>query len=91
VQREDGSCLIDAQIPFEEFLDYFLILTPKRSALYGFNTLGSFALNILHKIPRACDTFQLQDYYFKIVDMDKSRIDKILFKNNTKLFTVPAL
>lgn len=80
VQREDGSYLIDAQIPFEEFLDYFLIPIPDRSSLYGFNTLGGFALNILNRIPRAGDTFHWQDYSFEIVDMDKSRIDKILFK-----------
>jgi putative hemolysin len=80
VQREDGSYLIDAQIPFEEFLQYFSIPTPDRSQLYGFNTLGGFALNILSRIPRTGDTFYWNNYYFEIVDMDKSRIDKILFK-----------
>lgn len=80
VQREDGSYLIDAQIPFEEFLQYFLIPVPDRREMYGFNTLGGFALNLLNKIPRTGDTFIWNEYHFEIVDMDKSRIDKILFK-----------
>jgi putative hemolysin len=46
MQREDGSYLIDAQIPFEEFLQYFAIPAPNIRELYGFNTLGGFALNI---------------------------------------------
>ncbi|MBC3785195.1 hemolysin family protein [Spirosoma utsteinense] len=78
--REDGTYLIDAQIPFEDFLSYFSITVSAqtRRDLTGFDTLGGFALHILKDIPQTGETFIWQAYRFEIVDMDKSRIDKIL-------------
>lgn len=78
--RQDGTYLIDAQIPFEEFLDHFSIQYPDRKEFAGFHTLGGFALHILSDIPDTGDRFTWDGYEFEIVDMDKSRIDKILFK-----------
>lgn len=79
-KREDGSYLIDAQLPFEDFLSYFdiNITAQNRRDLTGFDTLGGFALHILKDIPKTGETFVWQAYRFEIVDMDKSRIDKIL-------------
>lgn len=78
--RDDGTYLIDAQLPFEDFLSYFdiTISTQTRRDLTGFDTLGGFALYILKDIPETGETFVWQTYRFEIVDMDKSRIDKIL-------------
>ena len=78
--RDDGSFLIDAQLPFEEFLTHFSITlsTLDRRDLTGFDTLGGFALHIIKDIPKTGETFTWQHYRFEIVDMDKSRIDKIL-------------
>uniref|UniRef100_UPI001F3A839A hemolysin family protein n=1 Tax=Tellurirhabdus bombi TaxID=2907205 RepID=UPI001F3A839A len=80
VERGDGSFLIDAQIPFDEFLDHFDITVQNRKDLTGFDTLGGFALHILKDIPKTGETFHWQSYQFEIIDMDKSRIDKILIK-----------
>jgi putative hemolysin len=78
--RGDGSYLIDAQLPFDDFLNHLSInLTDqKRRDLTGFNTLGGFALHILKDIPKTGETFRWHNYQFEIIDMDKSRIDKIL-------------
>jgi putative hemolysin len=78
--REDGTFLIDAQIPFEDFLSYFSITISAHTKrdLTGFDTLGGFALHILKDIPQTGETFVWQAYRFEIIDMDKSRIDKIL-------------
>ena len=78
--REDGSYLIDAQLPFDDFLSYFditLTATARRD-LTGFDTLGGFALHVLKDIPQTGETFVWQAYRFEIIDMDKSRIDKML-------------
>lgn len=80
VKREDGSYLVDAQIPFDEFLEYFSIPYPDRKEYNGFNTLGGFAIHTLNNIPQTGDTFSFSNYRFEIVDMDKTRIDKILLK-----------
>ncbi|ADB37517.1 hemolysin family protein [Spirosoma linguale] len=81
-EREDGTFLIDAQLPFEDFISYFSINinAQARRELTGFDTLGGFALHILKDIPKAGETFVWQNYRFEIIDMDKSRIDKILVK-----------
>lgn len=78
VERGDGSYLVDAQIPFDDFLDYFNIVVQNRREMTGFDTLGGFALQIIQDIPKTGETFTWQDYQFEIIDMDKSRIDKIL-------------
>jgi putative hemolysin len=79
-EREDGSFLIDAQLPFDDFLDRFDIemTGSDRRELTGFDTMGGFALHILHDIPDTGETFDWQGYRFEIIDMDKSRIDKML-------------
>ncbi len=81
-EREDGSFLIDAQLPFDEFVEHFDITlsAQSRRELTGFDTLGGFALHILKDIPQTGETFTWHNYQFEIVDMDKSRIDKMLVK-----------
>ncbi|RIV24868.1 HlyC/CorC family transporter [Fibrisoma montanum] len=85
-EREDGSFLIDAQLPFDEFVSYFdITISPQsRRDLTGFDTLGGFALHILKDIPTTGETFMWQGYTFEIIDMDKSRIDKILVRKPTE-------
>ncbi|GGF20039.1 hemolysin family protein [Hymenobacter cavernae] len=80
VQREDGSYLIDAQLPFAEFAERFTISAAEQQGLTGFHTLGGFVLHVLSSIPKVGEQFVWKDRSFEIVDMDKSRIDKILFR-----------
>jgi putative hemolysin len=87
VKREDGSFLIDAQIAFDDFVDHFEInlLEAERRELIGFNTLGGFVLHVLEDIPKTGEKFGWKSFEFEVVDMDKSRIDKLLVsrkKNN---------
>lgn len=77
-EREDGSFLIDASLPFDDFLNEFEIDLPTRKEYTGFDTMGGFALHILQEIPSTGDTFDWGDFEFEIVDMDKNRIDKML-------------
>jgi putative hemolysin len=77
-QRDDGSFLIDASLPFDEFLNEFEISISNRKDYSGFDTMGGFALEILQEIPDTGDKFQWEGYEFEIIDMDKNRIDKIL-------------
>lgn len=77
-EREDGSFLVDASLPFDDFLAHFDIQINNRKEYTGFDTLGGFALNILKEIPDTGDKFEWGDYEFEIIDMDKNRIDKIL-------------
>ncbi|WP_259015906.1 hemolysin family protein [Emticicia fluvialis] len=83
-EREDGSFLVDASLPFDDFLNHFDIQINNRREYTGFDTLGGFALNILKEIPDTGDKFEWEDYEFEIIDMDKNRIDKILVMKVSK-------
>lgn len=78
IEREDGSFLIDAALPFDDFLSEFEIDLPNRKEYSGFDTMGGFALHILKEIPTTGEKFYWQDFVFEIIDMDKNRVDKML-------------
>lgn len=78
IEREDGSFLIDAALPFDDFLSDFEIDLPNRKEYSGFDTMGGFALHILKEIPTTGEKFYWQDFVFEIIDMDKNRVDKML-------------
>jgi putative hemolysin len=86
VRREDGSYLIDAQLPFDDFLHYFNlnISDSERRELVGFNTLGGFVLYVLENIPKTGEKFKWKHFEFEVIDMDRSRIDKLLVINHNK-------
>ncbi len=79
VKREDGSWLVDGQLPFYEFVQEFEIHYFDKTKI-KYNTLGGFALSHLRRIPKTGEKFSWRDYEFEIVDMDGNRIDKILVK-----------
>jgi putative hemolysin len=76
-KREDGSYLIDAQLPIEEFFAYFDLSTD-RNDHEGINTLAGLAMYYLKRIPRTGDIFEWKQFKFEIVDMDGNRVDKVL-------------
>jgi putative hemolysin len=76
-ERNDGSFLIDAQLPFYDFLAKF----DKEDWMeeeQEYDTLGGFIIHHLERIPGTGDTFDWRSFSFEIVDMDGARIDKIL-------------
>ncbi|MCO5230710.1 MAG: hemolysin family protein [Chitinophagales bacterium] len=80
VERNENSWLIDAQIPYYVFCEYFEI---DEDAIEGnFNTLGGFVLQELGHIPSTGEKFTWENYEFEIVDMDGVRIDKIMVTRN---------
>lgn len=76
VPREDGSCLIDGQCSFYDFLVYFRLEDVYPNNLY--NTLSGLILDKLGHIPQTGEKLQWNTFTFEIVDMDGARIDRIL-------------
>lgn len=79
IEREDGSLLADAQIPFIDFLHK----VGKEDWIndeedFDFDTLAGFILHHTQEIPTTGERLQWRDFEFEIIDMDKHRIDKIL-------------
>jgi putative hemolysin len=78
IKRADGSYLIDAQLPFYDFLSYFDKTEFMMQGDQEFDTLAGFIIHSLEKIPSTGETLTWKTFCFEIVDMDQHRIDKIL-------------
>ncbi|NBT89297.1 MAG: HlyC/CorC family transporter [Verrucomicrobia bacterium] len=78
IRRDDGSWLVDATLPVEEFArdlgkaaDYF--------QLDGdFQTVGGFVVHRLARIPKEGDHVEYRGHRYEVVDMDRHRLDKVL-------------
>lgn len=77
-KREDGSYLVDGQIPFYDFLSRFEMTDWMNEGEQEFNTLAGFILHKLERIPQTGETMEWKGFKFEIIDMDGLRIDKIL-------------
>lgn len=77
VRRPDGSWLMDGLLPFEDALKRMGI---DRSAAAGFPTLHTFVVHHLGDEPSAADEFRWRGLRLEVVDMDGSRVDKVLVR-----------
>ncbi len=84
-EREDGSFLVDAQIPFYDFLVRFEKTEWINQEEMDFDTLAGFILHILERIPKTGEKFDWKGFKFEIMDMDGHRIDKILVKISAEI------
>ncbi|WP_160713680.1 hemolysin family protein [Chitinophaga solisilvae] len=78
VLRDDGSWLVDAQIPFYDFLAEFDKEDWMAEFDQDFDTLAGFILHHLEHIPKTGEKFSWRGFEFEIMDMDAHRIDKVL-------------
>lgn len=79
VQRGDGSWLVNGSLSINR-LKSVIGMTgylPGETAI-GFNTVGGFILFYLERIPRVADNFVYNEWYFEVIDIDGTRIDKVL-------------
>lgn len=83
VRREDGSYLVDARLPFYDFLAYF-DKEDWAEEDQEYDTVGGFIIHHLERIPATGDSFTWRGFYFEIVDKDGARIDKLLVELRDK-------
>lgn len=77
-QREDGSFLVDGQLPFYNFLTHFEKAAWMNQDEHDFDTIAGFVLHELERIPKTGDTLEWKGFKIEILDMDGHRIDKVL-------------
>lgn len=82
-QREDGSWLIDGGLPIGEFRRKFSLPPLPGEEEADFETLGGFVVDQLGRIPKAGDHFMWDGRRLEVVDMDRHRVDKVLFHNES--------
>src|SRR6185503_9047736 len=79
-ERDDGSYLVDAQIPFYDFLSKFEKTEWMNEGEQDFDTFAGFILHRLERIPKTGDKLEWKGFKIEIMDMDGHRIDKVLVK-----------
>jgi putative hemolysin len=78
IKRDDGSFLVDAQIPFYDFLSRFEKTEWLNEEEQQYDTLAGCILHELERIPHTGDKLMWKDFQIEIIDMDGHRIDKVL-------------
>jgi putative hemolysin len=81
VQRDDNSWLVDGAVTLDEFREFFDIdheeLLPGEDG-GNIHTLGGIMMYQLGRVPVVTDRFDWYGFSFEVVDMDKTRVDKIM-------------
>ncbi|MDR1054283.1 MAG: hemolysin family protein [Prevotellaceae bacterium] len=77
-KRDDGTFLVDGMMNIDDFMDTFGISSYEDIENEGFNTLSGLAMYVLNKIPDEGEAFHYKNLKFEIIDMDNSRVDKLL-------------
>lgn len=83
VKRPDGSMLVDGSMNIGDFFSKLGLELDEEIDNEDFNTLGGLAMYRLGKVPVAGDIFEHKTLRFEVVDMDKSRVDKLLVTIHT--------
>ena len=76
--REDGSMLVDGSYNAIDFMDDTGVNISEELQRGDYNTLGGLAMYVLGRIPAEGDKFTYGPLDFEVVDMDGSRVDKLL-------------
>lgn len=77
-ERDDGSWLLDAQIPNQSFKEIFDLDKLAGEDEADFQTLAGFILYQLEHIPQTGEHFEMDGLRYEVVDMDRHKIDKVL-------------
>jgi len=78
VQREDGSWLIDGMMPAYQFKELLEIRALPGEGQGTFTTLGGFIMSALGQVPKVTDHIKHSGWRLEVMDMDGSRVDKVL-------------
>ncbi|BEV72779.1 hemolysin family protein [Paludibacterium sp. THUN1379] len=88
VQRDENSWLMDGTVTLDEFKEFFDIdhdeLLPGEET-GNIHTLGGIIMYRLGRVPQVADRMECLDFGFEVVDMDKTRVDKIMVTRRSPL------
>ncbi len=89
VQRDDGSWLVDGQVAIEDLFETLGIKDSVSEGPRRFRTVAGLILTEVGDIPRVGQVIEWQGHRLEVVDMDGTRIDRVLIsKPNGKTIGV---
>ena len=74
-ERDDGSLLIDGSCPVDEIAERLGISLPPNHA---YHTVAGFVLDRMKRLPRIGESFNHGLWRFEVIDIDGTRIDKLI-------------
>lgn len=78
VKRDDGSWLLDGLIPVPELKDRLGLRAVPEEDKGRYHTLSGMLMLLLGRLPETADTCEWENWRLEVVDMDGTRIDKVL-------------
>ncbi len=84
IEKSDGSFVVDGNISTEELFELLNITSLPNDDEETYHTLASFMLVQLGTLPKIGDLVDTDDFIFKVIKMDKKRIDKVLVMQKVK-------
>ncbi len=78
VKRNDNSYLLDAMLPVADLKSLMGVDTLPRQTEADFDTLGGFVIANLGRVPAIGDRFAFDRFTFEVVDMDRTRVDRVM-------------
>jgi putative hemolysin len=78
IEREDGSWLLDGSLDIDDLKNLLEKDFLLEEAKNPFHTLAGFIIHFLEHIPQSGEYFEWNGLRFEIVDMDGTRVDKVL-------------
>ena len=90
VQRDDGTYLVDGLISIEELKEYFEVdelLPGEEDDLY--KTLGGFVTYLIGRIPKEANRCHYGPLQFEVMDMDNTRVDKVMVTRKVSVESSP--
>lgn len=84
VQRKDGSWLVDGMVPLDRLKNHFRLGLLPGEGQGAYQTLSGFVMSQLSRVPRTGDRFEWGGLRFEVIDMDETRVDKVLIQTASK-------
>lgn len=78
IQREDGSWLLDGLLSVDQIKDLLSKTSLPNEETGHYHTLGGLVITFLGHIPQSGQYFEWEGLRFEVVDMDGTRVDKVL-------------
>jgi len=78
IERAPGSWLIDGMLDTIDLKELLELRELPGETEGAFHTLGGMAMIQMGRVPQTADTFDWRGYRFEVVDMDGTRVDKVL-------------
>lgn len=80
LRRDDGSWLIDGRLPLHDLITLLGLPSQAEAQLPDVSTTAGLTLHVIGHIPHEGEHASWLGFRFEVVDMDGTRIDKLLIK-----------